>query len=148
MTSLDRKRPDQIDKADIQQLIDDEVQESKTIEYKREIVGNTDEQKKEFLADVSSFANASGGHLIIGIDEDKGIPKQISGLEIADIDKEISRLENGIPIDREALIIPEVMIEKFEAHVDKEMKNIFDVIWNAAGWPSSIHYDESGHWSG
>jgi predicted HTH transcriptional regulator len=96
MTSLDRKRPDQIDKADIQQLIDDEVQESKTIEYKREIVGNTDEQKKEFLADVSSFANASGGHLIIGIDEDKGIPKQISGLEIADIDKEISRLENMI----------------------------------------------------
>lgn len=33
MTLLDRKPLDQIDKADIQQLIDDEVQESKTIEY-------------------------------------------------------------------------------------------------------------------
>ena len=46
MTSLDRKRLDQIDKADLQQLIDDEVQESKTIDYKRDVVGNTDEQKK------------------------------------------------------------------------------------------------------
>jgi predicted HTH transcriptional regulator len=94
MTLLDRKPLDQIDKADIQQLIDDEVQESKTIEYKSEIIGNKDEQKKELLAYVSSFANASGGHLIIGICAEKGIPKQISGLQIADIDREISRLEN------------------------------------------------------
>ena len=56
--------------------------------------------------------------------------------------------ENGIPIDRETLIIPEVMIEKFEVDVDKEMKDIFDVIWNAAGRPSSIHYNESGQWFG
>jgi hypothetical protein len=54
----------------------------------------------------------------------------------------------GVPIDREALIIPEIMIERFEIDVDKAMKDIFDVIWNAAGWPSSIHYDESGHWFG
>jgi hypothetical protein len=40
------------------------------------------------------------------------------------------------------------MIEKFEVDVGKEMKDIFDVIWNAAGGPSSIHYNESGQWFG
>jgi hypothetical protein len=55
--------------------------------------------------------------------------------------------ENGIPIDRDTLIIPEVMIEKFEVDVAKEMKDIFDVIWNAAGLPSSIYY-KSGYWNG
>jgi predicted HTH transcriptional regulator len=96
MTSIDRKPLGQINKADLEELITDQVQESKTIDYKRDIVVNTDEQKKEFLADISSFANAIGGHLIYGVVEEKGIPKQISGLEIRDIDKEIGRLENII----------------------------------------------------
>jgi hypothetical protein len=46
------------------------------------------------------------------------------------------------------LIIPEIMIEKFEINVDKPMRDIFDVVWNAAGWPASMNYDESGHWNG
>jgi hypothetical protein len=54
----------------------------------------------------------------------------------------------GNPIDRDVLIIPEIMIEKFEINVDKPMGDIFDVVWNAAGWPASMNYDESGHWNG
>jgi hypothetical protein len=100
MTSLYRKPLDQINKADLQEIINDQVQESKTIDYKRDLILNTDEQKKEFLADISSFANAIGGHLIYGVVEEKGIPKQISGLEIRDIDKEIGRLENIMRRDR------------------------------------------------
>ncbi|MDI6759295.1 MAG: ATP-binding protein [Candidatus Brocadiaceae bacterium] len=66
------------------------------IEYKQELPGNSDTDKKEFLADVSSFANASGGDLIYGIVEDKGIPIELKGLTIENIDSEISRLENII----------------------------------------------------
>jgi hypothetical protein len=48
MTSLYRKPLDQINKADLQEIINDQVQESKTIDYKRDLILNTDEQKRNF----------------------------------------------------------------------------------------------------
>ena len=59
---------------------------------------STDSEKKEFLADISSFANASGGDLIIGISEinDSSKPYNLSGFEIDDIDKYLSIIENSI----------------------------------------------------
>ncbi len=82
----------------MQALVDNKVIECKTIEYKQALPGNTDNEKKEFLADVSSFANASGGDLIYGITEDKqtGKPKSLDGLDIENIDQEILRLDNII----------------------------------------------------
>lgn len=83
---------------DLQALVDNSVLECKTIEYKQALPGNSDKEKKEFLADVSSFANASGGDLIYGIIEDKktGKPKSLDGLCIENIDQEILRLDNII----------------------------------------------------
>ena len=65
------------DKSDLQNLIDHQVREGKVIEYKRDLYGNTDSEKKEFLADVSSFANTVGGDLIIGMDEEEALPIEI-----------------------------------------------------------------------
>lgn len=83
---------------DLQGLIDNSVSERKTLDYKQSLPGNSDSDKKEFLADVSSFANASGGDLIYGIIEDKdtGIPKTLEGMAIENINQEIGRLENMI----------------------------------------------------
>ena len=83
---------------DLQALVDNSVLESKTIEYKQALPSNSDSDKKEFLADVSSFANASGGDLIYGLIEDRetGIPKSLEGLSIDNIDQEILRLDNMI----------------------------------------------------
>jgi len=39
------------------------------LDYKRDVPGESDQDKKEFLADISSFANATGGDLIYGVDE-------------------------------------------------------------------------------
>jgi hypothetical protein len=50
-----------IEESDLQALVDNQVSEHKTIEYKEALLGNADGDKKEFLADVSSFANESGG---------------------------------------------------------------------------------------
>jgi hypothetical protein len=83
-----------INEADIQALKDNSVAEGKTIDYKRDLIGNTDEAKKEFLADVTSFANTAGGHLVIGIEEDNGVPVNIGGVSIPDLDAEKLRLEN------------------------------------------------------
>ena len=83
---------------DLQALVDNSVLECKTIEYKQALPSNSDSGKKEFLADVSSFANASGGDLIFGIIADKktGTPKSLEGLTIENTDQEITRLENMI----------------------------------------------------
>lgn len=92
------KSVDQITEEDLQALKDNKVSERKTMEYKQALPGNSDKEKKEFLADVSSFANASGGDLIYGIIEERktGTPKSLEGLTIDNVDREILRLENMI----------------------------------------------------
>ena len=87
---------DSIEESDLQQLIDNQFPEGKTIEYKKALPGNSDGDKKEFLADVSSFANAAGGDLIFGIREDSGVPVELHGLQVSDVDAEILRLESII----------------------------------------------------
>ena len=76
---------DLVTEIDLQNLIEKEVHEGKKIEYKETLPGNSDRDKKEFLGDVSSFANESGGYIIYGISEDrnKGIPEEIKGLNIS-----------------------------------------------------------------
>ncbi len=67
--SVFSKQFDSIVAADLQALVDNSVSETKTLEYKESLPGNSDGDKKEFLADVSSFANASGGYIIFGMKE-------------------------------------------------------------------------------
>jgi hypothetical protein len=86
----------EISESDIDALLANTVAESRTLEYKLKLPGDTDSDKKEFLADVSAFANTSGGDLIFGIEEDKSIPTKISGLEISDRDAIILRLSSII----------------------------------------------------
>ncbi len=67
---------------DLQRLINDQVQERDTVEYKRDIYGNSDADKREMLKDITSMANHRGGYLLIGIDEnDEGIPTDVVGVE-------------------------------------------------------------------
>ncbi|MDA8161649.1 MAG: ATP-binding protein [Desulfobacteraceae bacterium] len=86
---------DSIKKEDIDALLQRQVREKRTMEYKRTLPDDSDEQKREFLADVSSFANAAGGDILYGISEDDGIPKEIVGLQ-GGLDAEVLRIENII----------------------------------------------------
>ena len=95
---------DQITEADLQELIDNKVPEGKKIEYEKELFGGRDKDKREFLADITSFSNASGGYLIYGMDEDKGIASELIGLDIDDPDIEINRMENMIKLGVEPRI--------------------------------------------
>ncbi|MFZ5807608.1 MAG: helix-turn-helix domain-containing protein [Verrucomicrobiota bacterium] len=60
--------------ADLQALIQNTTQESKTLEYKRQLNLSTDLSKLEFLKDVSAFANSGGGDIVYGIDSQDGQP--------------------------------------------------------------------------
>jgi len=88
------KKLEDITIEDLRQLVENNVIEKKTLEYKSQLPENTDSAKKEFLADVSSFANTLGGDLIIGIKEKGGVLNKSVGFEIDNLDAEIARLEN------------------------------------------------------
>lgn len=79
--SLTNKPFDQLVDADFLELIENKVPESKILDYKVDLkFGDSD--KREFLADIASFANTAGGHLLIGIKEEGGVPTAIPGMEL------------------------------------------------------------------
>jgi len=76
------KRLSSLQEQDLQRLVDDQVQERDSIEYKRGMYGNSDDDKREMLKDITSMANHRGGYIVIGIEaDDEGIPTNVSGIE-------------------------------------------------------------------
>jgi hypothetical protein len=91
--AIDRAVFDDITEADLAELVSAGTPEGLRLEYKRTTYGNADGDKREALKDISSFANTQGGHLLIGIEEAKGIPTALLGLGTVNVDQEILRLE-------------------------------------------------------
>lgn len=83
----------EIDESTLNGLIETGTMEGKQIEFKREICVSSDSEKREFLSDISSFANASGGHIIFGIEEEDGVASSLPGLSLADADAEVLRIQ-------------------------------------------------------
>jgi Putative DNA-binding domain len=89
----------QIDASLLETLKADAVQEGRQLEYKETLPGSSDNEKQEFLKDVSAFANSAGGDLIYGIRERRqaGQPTSeigaIVGLPGLNFDPERLRLE-------------------------------------------------------
>lgn len=88
------KHLDDISLNDLEALKDNGVAEGHFLDFKAIGVGPSHEDRREFLADVSSFANASGGDIIFGVAETGGIANDVSGFALADPDKEELRLKN------------------------------------------------------
>lgn len=83
---------DKIAEADLRNLLRLKVAESSYLDYKQQTYGDSGEARSEFLADISSFANALGGDIIIGVSEENGMPKALLPFE-GDAEKELRRLE-------------------------------------------------------
>jgi hypothetical protein len=49
----------------------------------------------------------------------------------------LGEIPHGNPIDRDPLVLPEIMIDSFSTDIIEATKSIFDALWNAAGWPES-----------
>ncbi len=97
------RRLDQVTRADIDSLVSNAVSEGRTLDYKELLPGLTDSEKKEFLRDVTSFANALGGDLIYGVREQRdsankptGLPRDAPGLAGENGDAAARRLDSII----------------------------------------------------
>jgi hypothetical protein len=83
----------QITEDHLNRLIENRAIETRDIEYKSETYDGSDDAIAEWLADISSFANTTGGDLVIGMESDAGVAKNIRPLTI-NTDKEKQRLES------------------------------------------------------
>jgi len=102
-----------IQKADIDALIENARIEDRTIEYKRDLPGPADEDRREFLRDVSAFVNGLGGDIVYGIEEKAGIPTSAPGVAIVNFDDLRLRLQNILQSSL-APPLPLIEIEQIE----------------------------------
>jgi len=54
---------------------------------------------------------------------------------------------DSYPIDRNAVVLPEVTAASLDQEVPSIMKPIFDAVCNACGLPRSYNYTENGTWN-
>lgn len=99
---LDEKPFDQLESEDILGLIPG-VAESRRIDYKSVIPGDTEREVRSLLVDVCALANAAGGYLVYGISEERddegastGIPKSIVGVGSLNEDRVLLDLQQRI----------------------------------------------------
>jgi len=90
--SLEAKPLSELTSQDLQELVTSKALEDLTHEFKRDLPGNSDTERMEFLYDVSSFANSSGGYMIYGLEELDGEAHELIGVS-GDADGNIQRLE-------------------------------------------------------
>ena len=121
---------DNIIHSDLQQLIQDQIPESKSIEYKRDLPGASDADKIKFLRAISSFANTNTGDLIYGVDATNGIPTRLIGITSVTSDEAILRLSN-------------MCRDGVQPRISRI--NFIPVILDAGGWVLVIRVDKS--WS-
>lgn len=92
--SLQGKSLEDIREADLQALITNGEREKQTLEYKRDPYGRGDEPVREMLRDISSMANAFGGDLLLGVEEDAdGVAIALPGVE--NCETEAQRIVNS-----------------------------------------------------
>src|SRR2546428_11579317 len=74
----------------LQRFVDNGVPETLHLDYKRELTLGDKESKKEFLRDLTAFANAEGGTINYGVAEERdaagkqtGVAKRIHGFSVS-----------------------------------------------------------------
>src|SRR5262245_22826104 len=92
---------EQITGAYLESLVTNGVTEGIQLDYKEQLPIGSDEEKREFLCDVTMFANTAGGDLIYGVREVRdpagkptGVPDKILGLPRVNIDALKLTLDN------------------------------------------------------
>jgi hypothetical protein len=139
-------RSDNVTESDIKRLIENQIQENKSLDYKKELHISKDAEKKEFLFDITAMYNTDGGCLIFGIEEEKdaknqntGKPLKVTGIQIENSDKLIQQIEDIVKNCTEPsinhLIIKEIIVDSFNVLIIGIPKGL--------GLPSMVTFNQS-----
>lgn len=102
MILINGKTADKVTEVDLSTIINNEdYAEGQYLDYKKLFAfedksldkAKRDSEIVEFKKDVCSFANAEGGYIIVGITEEKGVPQDISGIDILKEDTDAYKLK-------------------------------------------------------
>jgi hypothetical protein len=88
---IPRMRLEEIDEAVIRQLVDDEVRESRTLDFKAQL-DLTRDGKQALAEDVCAFANTVGGDLVFGMTAPGGVATELQPVVVDDLDEQLLRL--------------------------------------------------------
>ena len=139
---------DDIVKEDIDALVVNAACERRDTEYKEQLPGGSEKDTKEFLADMSSLANASGGDLIYGVRDKRddkgqptGIPEAADGFAEANPVAQETRLVNMV---RDG-IDPRISGIRIK-HIDGFPSGLVIVLRVPKSW-ASPHMIKFQHWS-
>lgn len=101
------------------------TQENDVLDFKQEAYKETDPAKFELCKDVSSFSNAQGGFIIIGVIEENDTAKEI--VHVPDADLEIERMENVL-LSSVYERIPILKIKKITVPVNGEGRDTIVIL--------------------
>lgn len=88
----------------IHALVERAVAEGREIDFKRELPGRTDKDRRKLAADLTSFANAAGGWLVFGIEESDGIAAKVTPVADPSSDETVQWLDQVA----QALVSPRI----------------------------------------
>lgn len=72
----------------IEALVDNQVSESFDLDFKGTLYGNSDKERRDLCGDVAALANASGGVIVLGVEEDDhAIATATPGAELGDAER-------------------------------------------------------------
>jgi len=58
------------------------------------------------------------------------------------------RFRKDNKIDRDILLLPEILLDNYDFIAEYILQESFDSFWNACGFSRSFNYDENGKWLG
>jgi hypothetical protein len=130
-------------RAEIRRLVDEQVHESRKLDYKQSVSLDSKKARREIAKDISSFANETGGAVIYGIPEDRkshkvAVPMKPYG--IAPLRDFETRVEN-VCADLISPRLPDLNIRRVETECEDK---VVYVVWHPESWfaPHMVEGDD------
>lgn len=88
---------EQVGPSDFELLVIRRKAEGRTLDFKRDLYEKTDAGTRDFLADVTAFANTDGGDIVIGVSDDgDGQAAEVVGIAAEGIDERVLGFEHQL----------------------------------------------------
>jgi hypothetical protein len=104
---------DKINAQYLQSLCDQRCPESFSLDFKRDLPGNSDREKQEFLKDVCAMANSDGGDIVYGVEEVDGCASAVTSLSGEAPDAAARRLRQILDAGLE-LRVPGIVLRQID----------------------------------